>query len=154
MTNDRMALIELTEKGADADLVRQMLAFAAERLMEAEVEGRTGAPHGERDPDRLVQRNGYRERAWDTRAGRIDLDIPRLRKGSYFPSFLEPRRTAERALTAVIQEAYVHGISTRSVDDLVRAMGASGASKSQVSRLVEEIDARKRLATRLASYRY
>ncbi len=154
MTNDRMALIELIEKGADADVVRQVLAFAAERLMEAEVEARTGAPHGERDPDRLVQRNGYRERAWDTRAGRIDLDIPRLRKGSYFPSFLEPRRTAERALTAVIQEAYVHGISTRSVDDLVRAMGASGASKSQVSRLVEEIDARKRLATRLASYRY
>ena len=83
MTNDRMALIEMVEKGADADLVRQMLAFAAERLMEAEVEARTGVPHGERDPDRLVQRNGYRERAWDTRAGRIDLEIPRLRKGSY-----------------------------------------------------------------------
>jgi transposase-like protein len=154
MTDDRMVLIELIEKSADIDLVREMLSFAAERLMDAEVEARTGAAHGVRDPARQVQRNGYRERVWDTRAGRIELEIPRLRRGSYFPSFLEPRRTAERALTAVIQEAYVHGISTRSVDDLVRAMGASGASKSQVSRLVEEIDARKRLATRLASYRY
>ena len=142
MTDDRMALIELIEKGADGDLVREMLAFAADRLMEAEVEARTGAGHGERDANRLVQRNGYRERGWDTRAGRIDLEIPRLRKGSYFPSFLEPRRTAEKALTAVIQEAYVHGVSTRSVDNLVKAMGASGVSKSQVSRLVEEIDER------------
>src|ERR1700733_2121062 len=142
MTDERMALIELIEKDADAELVREMLSFAAERLMEAEVEARTGAGHGLRDPTRLVQRNGYRERAWDTRAGRIDLEIPRLRKGSYFPSFLEPRRTAEKALTAVIQEAYVHGVSTRSVDDLVKAMGASGVSKSQVSRLVEEIDGR------------
>jgi putative transposase len=143
MTDDRMALIELIEKGADGDLVREMLAFAADRLMDAEVQARTGAAHGERDPAaRLVQRNGYRERGWDTRAGRIDLEIPRLRKGSYFPSFLEPRRTAEKALTAVIQEAYVHGVSTRSVDDLVKAMGASGVSKSQVSRLVEEIDER------------
>jgi putative transposase len=142
MTDDRMALIELIEKGADGDLVREMLAFAADRLMDAEVEARTGAAHGERDASRLVQRNGYRERGWDTRAGRIDLEIPRLRKGSYFPSFLEPRRTAEKALTAVIQEAYVHGVSTRSVDNLVKAMGASGVSKSQVSRLVEEIDER------------
>jgi putative transposase len=142
MTDDRMALIELIEKGADTDLVREMLAFAAERLMEAEIGARTGAPHGARDPDRLTHRNGYRERGWDTRAGRIELAIPRLRKGSYFPSFLEPRRTAEKALTAVIQEAYVHGVSTRAVDDLVKAMGASGVSKSQVSRLVEEIDER------------
>ena len=142
MTDDRMALIELIEKGTDGDLVREMLSFAADRLMEAEVQARTGAGHGERDPGRLVQRNGHRERVWDTRAGRIELDIPRLRKGSYFPSFLEPRRTAEKALTAVIQEAYVHGVSTRSVDDLVKAMGASGVSKSQVSRLVEEIDER------------
>ena len=142
MTDDRMTLIELIEKGADTDLVREMLAFAAERLMEAEIDVRTGAPHGARAPDRLVHRNGYRERGWDTRAGRIDLAIPRLRKGSYFPSFREPRRTAEKALTAVIQEAYVHGVSTRAVDDLVKAMGASGVSKSQVSRLVEEIDER------------
>ena len=142
MTDDRMALIAMIEKSADTDLVRDMLAFAADRLMDAEVEARTGAAHGMRDPARQVQRNGYRERTWDTRAGRIDLEIPRLRRGSYFPSFLEPRRTAEKALTAVIQEAYVHGMSTRSVDDLVKAMGASGVSKSQVSRLVEEIDER------------
>lgn len=143
MTTDRMALIELVEKGADADLVREMLAFAAERMMEAEVQALTGAPHGARDPAvREVQRNGYRERSWETRAGHIDLEIPRLRKGSYFPSFLEPRRTAEKALTAVIQEAYVQGISTRSVDNLVKAMGLTGISKSSVSRLVEEIDER------------
>jgi putative transposase len=142
MTNESMALIELIEKGADGDFVREMLAFAAERLMEAEVEARTGAAHGVREPGRLVHRNGYRERPWETRVGRIDLDIPKLRKGSYLPSFLDPRRTAEKALTAVIQEAYVQGISTRSVDDLVKAMGASGVTKSQVSRLVEEIDGR------------
>jgi putative transposase len=142
MTDERMALIELIEKGGDADLIRDMLAFAAERLMNLEVEALTGAPAGTRSPDRLTHRNGYRERAWDTRAGRIDLAIPKLRKGSYFPAFLEPRRTAEKALTAVIQEAYVHGISTRSVDDLVKAMGMTGISKSQVSRLCEEIDER------------
>ena len=142
MTDDRMNLLELIEKRADADLVREMLAFAAERLMDLEVEGRTGVAAGARSPERLNHRNGYRERAWDTRVGRIDLAIPKLRKGSYLPSFLEPRRTAEKALTAVIQEAYVHGISTRAVDDLVKAMGASGISKSQVSRLCAEIDER------------
>ncbi|MBN9678882.1 transposase, partial [Salipiger bermudensis] len=124
MTDDRMTLIELVEKQADGDLVREMLAFAAERIMEVEVEARTGAAKGARSPLREVQRNGYRDRDWDTRAGRIALEIPRLRKGSYLPSFLEPRRTAEKALVAVIQEAYVHGVSTRSVDDLVKAMGA------------------------------
>jgi transposase-like protein len=142
MTDDRMALLELIEKRADADLVREMLRFAAGRVMELEVQARTGAAHGARDPARLEQRNGYRERAWETRAGRVELAIPRLRRGSYFPSFLEPRRTAEKALTAVIQEAYIHGVSTRAVDDLVRAMGGSGVSKSEVSRLVEEIDGR------------
>ena len=142
MTDDRMALLELIEKSADADLVRAMLAFAAERMMELEVEARTGVPAGQRSRERLNHRNGYRERAWDTRSGRIEPAIPKLRKGSYLPSFLEPRRTAEKALTAVIQEAYVHGISTRAVDDLVKAMGASGVSKSQVSRLCEEIDER------------
>ncbi len=142
MTDDRMALIELVENSADADLVRDLLAFAAERLMEAEVEGSTGAAKGARSPLRTAQRNGYRERGWDTRAGRIALSIPKLRKGSYFPSFLEPRRTAEKALVAVIQEAYVHGVSTRAVDDLVKAMGAGGVSKSQVSRLCTEIDER------------
>src|SRR3954465_15857830 len=104
MDDDRMVLIDLIEKSADTDLVREMLSFAAERLMEAEVEARTGAAHGARDW------------LWDTRAGRIELAIPKLRKGSYFPAFLEPRRTAEKALTAVIQEAYVHGVSTRAVD--------------------------------------
>ncbi|MCB1328537.1 MAG: IS256 family transposase [Maritimibacter sp.] len=142
MTDDRMALIELVEKQADCDLVREMLAFAADRIMETEVEARTGAAKGARSPMREVQRNGYRARDWDTRAGRIALEIPKLRKGSYFPSFLEPRRTAEKALVAVIQEAYVHGVSTRSVDDLVKAMGAGGMSKSQVSRLCAEIDER------------
>ena len=102
----------------------------------------TGAALGERSAARCTHRNGYRERAWETRAGRIDLAIPKLRKGSYFPSFLEPRRTVEKALTAVIQEAYIHGIPTRAVDDLVKAMGGSGVSKSQVSRLCEEIDER------------
>lgn len=142
MTDDRMALIELVEKDADADLVREMLAFAAARLMDAEVEGVTGAARGARTPLRETHRNGYRERGWETRVGHIDLAIPKLRKGSYFPSFLDPRRTAEKALTAVIQEAYVHGVSTRAVDDLVRAMGGTGVSKSQVSRLCVEIDER------------
>lgn len=144
MTDERMTLIELVEKEADADLVREMLGFAAERLMEMEVEAATGAPKGARSPARAVQRNGYRARGWETRAGRVDLAIPKLRRGSYFPSFLEPRRTAEKALVAVIQEAYVQGVSTRSVDDLVRAMGGAGVSKSQVSRLCAEIDERVR----------
>jgi putative transposase len=142
MTDERMALIELIEKGADNDLVRELLAFAAERMMELEIEARTGAAMGARSLERVNHRNGYRERAWETRAGRIELAIPKPRKGSYFPSFLEPRRTAGKALAAVIQEAYVHGISTRAVDDLVKAMGGSGVSKSQVSRLCAEIDER------------
>ena len=142
MTNERMALLELLEKGADADLIRELLAYASERLMEAEVDRLTGAAAGVRSPDRTNHRNGYRERGWETRVGRIELAIPKLRKGSYFPAFLEPRRTAEKALTAVIQEAYVHGVSTRSVDDLVKAMGGTGISKSQVSRLCEDIDDR------------
>jgi len=142
MTDERMALLALVEQQADGDLVREMLAFAADRIMEAEVETRTGVAKGTRSPLREVQRNGYRMRDWDTRAGRIALEIPKLRKGSYLPSFIEPRRTAEKALVAVIQEAYVQGISTRSVDDLVKAMGAGGMSKSQVSRLCAEIDER------------
>jgi putative transposase len=144
MTDDSIALRELLEKSADADLLREMIGFAAERLMELEVQGLTGAAHGERSPDRLVQRNGYRDRDWATRAGTVELRIPKLRKGSYFPGFLEPRRVAEKALTAVIQEAYVQGISTRSVDELVKALGMSGISKSQVSRLCVEIDERVR----------
>jgi putative transposase len=144
MTDDRIALREMLEKGSDATFLREMIGFAAQRLMELEVGEVTGAAHGERSPDRLVQRNGYRDRDWQTRAGTVELRIPKLRRGSYFPAFLEPRRTAEKALTAVIQEAYVQGISTRSVDDLVRAMGMEGISRSQVSRLCAEIDERVR----------
>ena len=119
-TDDRMTLLEL--------------AHADGRMMEAEVEGRTGAAKGARSPMRQGQRNGYRERDWHTREGRIELEIPKLRKGSYFSSFPEPRRTAEKALVAVIQEAHVHGVSTRLVDDLVKAMGTGGMSESRVSR--------------------
>ena len=142
MTSEMMALQGLLEKTSDADLLREMLGFAAERLMELDVGSRTGAGLGEKSPDRLAQRNGYRDRVWETRAGTIELRIPKLRKGSYFPGFLEPRRLAEKALTAVIQEAYIQGISTRSVDDLVKALGMTGISKSQVSRLCEDIDER------------
>ena len=139
-TKDMLTLQALLEKSSDADLLREMIAFTAERLMALEVEGLAGAAHGERSPDRLTHRNGYRDRVWETRAGTVELKIPKLRKGSYFPGFLEPRRMAEKALTAVIQEAYIKGVSTRSVDDLVQAMGMSGISKSQVSRLCGEID--------------
>ena len=140
MTDEMMDLRSFVEKTPDADLLREMIGFAAERLMELEVGALTGAGYAEKSPTRRVQRNGYRDRDWQTRAGTALLRIPKLRKGSYFPFFLEPRRTAEKALTAVIQEAYIQGVSTRSVDDLVKAMGMTGISKSQVSRLCEEID--------------
>jgi transposase-like protein len=142
MTIDRVAMKELLEKGSDQDLLREMIAFVAARMMDAEVESLTGAALGERSAERTNQRNGYRTRLWHTGVGTVPVAIPKLRKGSYFPSFLEARRAADKALIAVIQEAYVHGVSTRSVDDLVKAMGMNGISKSQVSRLCEEIDGR------------
>ena len=136
MTDEMMSLRTLLEKSADADLLREMVGFAAQRLMELEVESLTGAAHGERSPERIHHRNGYRDRDWETRAGTVELRIPKLRKGSYFPAFLEPRRMAEKALAAVIQDAYVQGVSTvRSM-----SMGMTGISKSQVSRLCTEID--------------
>lgn len=142
MTDDTMSVQALLGKSADADFLREMIGFAAQRLMDLEVGSLTGAGYGEKSSDRRAQRNGYRDRDWETRAGTVELRIPKLRTGSYFPAFLEPRRLAEKALTAVVQEAYIQGISTRSVDDLVKAMGMTGISKSQVSRLCEEIDVR------------
>ncbi len=144
MTSATMALAELAEKGADIDVLRQMVQFMAQRLMELDVEGRCGAGYDEKSPERLDSRNGYRERTWDTRAGSVELNIPKLRQGTYFPEFQEPRCTAEKALTAVIQEAYVQGISARSVDDLFKALGMSGVSKRQVSRLCSELGGRRR----------
>ena len=142
MTDDKIALRALLEKSSDASMLREMIGFAAERLMALETETLCGAAPGERSAERINQRNGYRDRDWHTRAGTVELRIPKLRRGSYFPGFLEPRRMSEKALTAVIQEAYIQGISTRSVDDLVKALGMEGISKSQVSRLCEEIDDR------------
>jgi putative transposase len=124
-----------------ADILRESVALMVRQIMEAEVAQLAGAEHGERAPDRRVaQRNGYRERRWDTRVGEIELEIPRLRTGSYLPSFLEPRRRAEQALVAVVQEAYVNGVSTRKVDRLVEQMGMRGLSKDQVSRMCRGLD--------------
>lgn len=142
MTKSTIALSELLEKGADVDLLRQMIQFVAQRMMELDVEGLCGAGYDIKSLERTNSRNGYRDRLWQTRTGDVDLRIPKLRSGSYFPGFLEPRRTAEKALAAVIQEAYIQGVSTRSVDELVKAMGMTGISKSQVSRLAGEIDER------------
>jgi len=145
MAEDRMAVLEIVRKAmgeGDVDFLREGIRVLAQAVMEAEVTELTGVPHGERDPEhRLTRRNGFRERRWDTRAGTIELAIPRVRDGSYFPSLLEPRRRAERALLAVIQEAYVLGVSTRRVEDLVEALGIAGISKSEVSRICATLDA-------------
>jgi putative transposase len=126
----------------DVDVLREGVRLLAQAIMEAEATELTGAAKGERNPDaRLTHRNGYRERRWDTRVGTIPLDVPRVRDGGYLPSLLEPRRRAERALLAVVQEAYVSGVSTRRVDDLVRALGITGVSRSEVSRMCAPLDA-------------
>ena len=117
----------------DGDFLRESIALLTRLLMEAEVSEQIGAERYERSDDRLDHRNGYRERNWETRVGDIAVRIPKLRRGSYFPSFLEPRRRAERALIAVIQSAYVQGVSTRKVDDLVQALGLGGVDKSNDS---------------------
>ena len=143
MVKERMDLLELLRKGGmdgDVDFLREALRVLVEGIMDVEVSSRIGAEYGERSPERVTQRNGYRSRAWDTRVGTMDLHIPKLREGSYFPSLLEPRRRSERALLAVIQQAYVEGVSTRRVDDLVKALGCGGISKSQVSRICQELD--------------
>ncbi len=139
----RMALAELLRKAEvepELDLVREGLRVLAQALMEAEVAQHVGAERHERTAERRGQRNGYRERPWDTRAGTLELQVPRVRDGSYFPSLLDPRKRAERALVAVVQEAYVQGVSTRRVDDLVQALGIAGISRSQVSRICQELD--------------
>lgn len=145
MAEDRMALLETIRKVAgdgDIDFLREGVRVLAEAVMEAEITELTGVARGERDPERrLTHRNGYRERRWDTRVGSIDLSIPRVRDGSYLPSLLEPRRRAERALLAVVQEAYVAGVSTRRVEDLVEALGITSLSRSQVSRICAALDA-------------
>src|SRR5664280_407438 len=145
MADDSMALLDSVRKAieeGDGDFLRETVHLLAQGVMEAEVTEITGVPKGERAPDRrLTSRNGYRDRRWDTRVGTIDLAIPRVRDGNYFPSLLEPRRRAERALLAVVQEAYVAGVSTRRVDDLVRALGIEGMSRSEVSRICATLDA-------------
>jgi putative transposase len=145
MADDSMALLDSVRKAiedGDGDFLREAVHLLAQGVMEAEVTELTGAPKGVRAPDRrLTSRNGYRDRRWDTRAGTIELAIPRVRDGSYFPSLLEPRRRAERALLAVVQEAYVLGVSTRRVDDLVQSLGITGISRSEVSRICTALDA-------------
>jgi putative transposase len=138
----KMELLELVSKaeGGDVDFLREGVRVLAQALLEAEVSVQIGAEHGERTPQRTTHRNGYRPRDWDTRVGTIELAVPRVRSGSFLPSILEPRRRAERALTAVVAQCYVEGVSTRRVDDVARAMGIDGISKSQVSRLCAELD--------------
>jgi transposase-like protein len=156
----RMALAALLRKAEvepGVDVLREGVRVLAEAVMELEVSQHVGAERHERTPERSGQRNGYRERVWDTRVGTIGLRVPRVRDGSYFPSLLEPRTRAERALVAVVQQAYVEGVSTRRVDDLVKALGMEGISKSQVSRLCAELDTEvERFRTRplTAAYPY
>ena len=143
MVRESVNLLELLRKQAsdgDLDFLREAVAVLADAVMDAEVSAQIGAGYGERSEERTTRRNGYRPRRWDTRVGSIDLQIPKLRQGTYFPTLLEPRRRSERALLAVVQQAYVEGVSTRRVDDLVRSLGCEGISKSEVSRICAELD--------------
>jgi len=124
----------------NVDFLKEALNVLVHSLMEAEVTAQIGAERYERNTERTNQRNGYRHREWHTRVGTLDLSIPKLRKGSYFPSLLEPRKRAEKALLSVVQEAYIHGVSTRKVDELVESLGMKGISKSEVSRICKELD--------------
>jgi len=143
VTDDSMTLLGAIQKSDDGDFLKTVAEAALQRIMDFDVENLVGAARHERSADRLAYRNGYRERTLETRLGSLDLKIPKLRSGeAYFPAFLEPRRTIEKALTAVIQEAWIAGVSTRRVEGLVQAMGMSGISKSQVSKLCKEIDER------------
>jgi putative transposase len=142
MTENTLPLAELLAKAGDGDFLRSVAEAVMQLLMETDVEGLIGAGRHERTTDRATYRNGYRDRTLDTRLGSLQLRIPKLRQGSYFPPFLEARKTSEKALVAVIQEAWIGGVSTRRVDDLVQAMGLSGISKSTVSKLCKDIDER------------
>ena len=140
MTAAREAVEQMLQS-EHGDVLRESVAWMVAELMDAEVAAQIGAERGERAPgERTAQRNGYRPRRWDTRVGEIELAIPKLRRGSYFPSILEPRKRFEQALVAVVQEAYVNGVSTRKVDRLVEQMGLRGMSKDQVSRLCRGLD--------------
>ena len=158
MTDLRMALLELLSKYKDdgqLDALREGVRLLAQALMELEVSEEIGAERYQRTKERKTYRNGYRKRRWDTRVGTITLRVPKLRKGSYFPSLLEPRRRTERALVSVVQEAYVQGVSTRKVDALVRSLGIEGVSKSEVSRICKELDeAMERFRSRPLTWEY
>lgn len=142
MTDPTMALMAYLRKHdlLEGDFLREAVQLLMQQLIELEASEQIGAGRYERSPDRVNHRNGYRPRQWETRVGEVPLRIPKLRQGSYFPSLLEPRKRSEKALLAVIQEAYVKGVSTRKVDDLVRALGLKGVSKSKVSRICQELD--------------
>ena len=142
MTEDRLALAELSAKSGDPDFLRTIAESVLQLIMEADVDGLIGAGCYERGEARQAWRNGYRDRTLDTRLGTLNLKIPKMRSGAYFPGFLEPRKTVEKALVAVIQEAWINGVSTRKVDELVQAMGMTGISKSSVSKLCKDIDER------------
>src|ERR671939_1274773 len=143
MAEERMALPDTLRKGEEPaeDPLRQIVRWAVQELMEAEVTAQIGAGRYERTDERSTQRNGYRLRPWDTRVGSLELAIPKLRTGSYFPSWLEARKRSEQALVAVVAEAYVQGVSTRKVEALVQTLGITGISKSEVSRMTTALDA-------------